>query len=377
MKIGILTFHWAANYGAILQAFALQTYLKKNGHEVYIINYRPRPFKKTLLSCLISRQLWSFLSKLKRSIYEKKPLLTIFELLFVGLLKEYIKERKLEKFRKTYLNETLLYCSLNELKINSPKFDVYVCGSDQIWNPSFTTRGEGKPTSSYFLDFGGENVKRIAYSVSFGCENYPEAALSIAQKYIHNFNAISVRENSAIAIVKRIGFMNPIKLPDPTLLLFPDDYCFLNTHQVLAEKKAFVYILREEYKEAKDIVSYLKRSYKIDSTNKLFNSNSVEEWVSGIKNASIVLTNSFHGMVFSLIFHVPFIIVQAKGYAAGMNDRFITLLSYLNLEHRIMNAYDSDKLDRFVNEQINWQMVDNQLSELRGESDKFFNQKLN
>lgn len=357
MKIGILTFHWATNYGAILQAFALQNYLKNLGHDVYIINYRPKhkQYKRTFLSCFYTKRFWLYLFNIK----------------------EHIKEKKLDNFRKTYLHETLLYESLDELKKKSPKFEVYICGSDQIWNSYFTTKGEGKPTSVYFLDFGDKNVKRIAYAVSFGCENYPEEALNIAKKYIHNFKAISVRENSAISIVTKIGFMNPIKLPDPTLLLLRDEYCFTNTDQESAQKKAFVYILREEYQDVKDIKLYLKRNYIINTTNKFFNPYSVEEWVSGIKNASIVLTNSFHGMVFSLIFHVPFIVVPAKGTTSGMNDRFNTLLSYLNLEHRIMNIYDIDKLKMLVDEKINWQIVDSQLTELRNESYKFFNQVLN
>ena len=350
MKIGILTFHWATNYGAILQTFALQTYLINRGHDVFIINYRPKQYIKKLLGCFLTPRFWHYLSNLK----------------------DYIKEKKLEKFRKEYLNETILYESLNELKSNSPKFDVYVSGSDQVWNPHFTTRGEGKPTSAYFLDFGDKNIKRIAYAVSFGCEVYPDTAANIARNYIPNFNAISVRENSGIDIVSKLGFSNPINLSDPTLLLVRDEYCFANSDQVAAQKKAFVYILREEYKYVKDIKSYLKQYFKIDSTNKLFNPYSVEKWVNGIKNASIVLTNSFHGMVFSLIFNVPFIVIPAKDIGAGMNDRFITILSYLNLEHRIMNNYDSDKLHLLIEEKINWQKVNIRLKDLQKESDTFF-----
>ena len=354
MKIGILTFHWATNYGAILQAFALQTYLKKMGHDVYIINFRPKKHKKTLLGCFSSHRFWNYLANVK----------------------EFIKERKLDVFRREYLNETLPYESLDELKSNPPKFDLYICGSDQIWNPSFTTRGEGKATSVYFLDCGNNDIKRIAYAVSFGCENYPEAASTIAKQYIGHFKAISVREDSGIHIVTKLGFLNPIKLPDPTLLLLRDEYNFANTVQVSSKKTAFVYILRGETKDVKGIKSYLEMNYKLDTTNELFNPYSVEEWVSSIKNASIVLTNSFHGMVFSLIFHVPFIVVLYKGSAAGMNDRLKSLLSYLNLEHRVIDDYDVDKLNVLVDDQINWQKVDDQLTRFRNETNTFFDQML-
>jgi hypothetical protein len=354
MKIGILTFHWATNYGAILQAFALQTYLKNLGYEVSIINYRPKQYKKTLFKSFFIRRFWLFISKLK----------------------EYSKEQKLEKFRVKFLNETLIYDSLNELKSNPPNFDVYICGSDQIWNPSFTTMGEGKPTPAYFLDFGNDQVKRIAYAVSFGCEVYPEKATNIARKYVPKFDAVSVREDSGIEIASKLGFNNPTKLPDPTLLLVPDNYSFTSSDKTPNQKKAFVYILRNKYKENKDILSDLKRSFNIITVDKVFNPISVEEWVSGIKNASIVLTNSFHGMVFSLIFHVPFVVIPAKDKGAGMNDRFITLLSTLDLEHRIINNYDCDKLRILMEEKINWQKVDNQLKELQNETDNFFQQVL-
>lgn len=356
MKIGIITFHWATNYGAILQAFALQTYLKNMGHDVYIINYKPKQYRKNIIDCFSTRKFWLYLSNLK----------------------EYFKEQKLNIFRKSFLNETLLYESLDELKSNAPNFEAYICGSDQVWNPSFTIRGEGKPTSSYFLDFGDDQVKRIAYAVSFGCEKYPEEASTIAKKYIHNFNAISVRENSGLNIVTKLGFLNPIKLPDPTLLLQRDEYFFVNTGNVSTEKKVFVYILRKEDKELRNIKTYLGKKFKLDNADKLVNPYTVEEWVSAISNASIVLTNSFHGMVFSLIFHVPFIVLLPnEGWAAGMNDRFKTLLSYLKLEHRILYTYDIDKLGQLIDEQINWQNIDQRLAELRSESANFFNTSLN
>lgn len=354
MKIGILTFHWATNYGAILQAFALQTYLKRLGHDVSIINYRPKQYKKTLLGCFFTVRIWKY----------------------VHNIREYVKENKLEKFRKMYLYETLLYENLDALKQNPPKCDVYICGSDQVWNPYFTIKGEGKPTSSYFLDFGEKNIKRIAYAVSLGCENYPPSAFTIAQKYIHNFSGISVRENSAISIVEKMGFLNPIKLPDPTLLLLRDDYFFSGKTQIATQKKVFVYFLRNEHKAAIDIVKYLKQNFKVESTNKIVKPYSVEEWVKSINSASLVLTNSFHGMIFSIIFHVPFIVVPAKGSASTMNDRFKTILSYLDLEHRIIYNYDSNILKQIIEKKINWEDIDTKIKNLREESYSFFQQVL-
>lgn len=354
MRIGILTFHWATNYGAILQAFALQTYLQNLDHDVFIINYRPKRFRKTIWKCFFTFRFWRYYLNLK----------------------EYFKEKKLEQFRQKYFNETVLYESSYELKSNPPMMDVYICGSDQIWNPYFTTMGEGTATSAYFLDFGGDTVKKIAYAVSFGCLRYPDAASKIAKKYIHKFDSISVRENSGIDITRNLGFPNPVKMPDPTLLLVRDKYMFSKAGKPGIKKKVFVYILRDENKEIKPILSHLKKSLQVENVNRFMNPHSVEAWVTGIEDASIVITDSFHGMVFSLMFHVPFIVIPAKDKGAGMNDRLMTLLSTLDLEHRIMNNYACDKLRMLMEEEINWQKVDNQIKALQHETDIFFHQVL-
>lgn len=122
---------------------------------------------------------------------------------------------------------------------------------------------------TFLIDFGNTTVKE-----------YPEEASDIARKYISVFQAISVREQSEISIVKQLGYENPIKLPDPTLLLAHEDYLFENSTEASIQKKAFVYILRNEYKETYKIISYFKKDYTIDSTNKFFDPDSVEDWVS-------------------------------------------------------------------------------------------------
>lgn len=354
MKIGIITFHWATNYGAILQAYALQSYLEIRGHEVFIINYRPKQYKKSLFKCFFTFRFWHYFSNLK----------------------EYYKEVSLEIFRKQYLNETLIYESLIELKKCPPEFEVYICGSDQIWNPYFTTKGEGKPTSAYFLDFGSDYVKRISHAVSFGCEHYPENAAIIAKKYIKNFNGISVREDTGLDIVTKLGVANAIKLPDPTLLLMRDEYRFTSSGHLNSQKKAFIYILRDEYCQVKNIKNQLEKYFFIDKPRKYYSPYSVEEWVQEIRDSSFVLTNSFHGMVFSLIFHVPFIIIPAIGASSGMNDRFVSLLSPLNLQHRILLNYNFDEFKTLIDEKFSWQVIDSQLKALRDKADEFYTEML-
>ena len=120
MNIGILTFHWSTNYGAVLQTYALQEYLKELGHEVKIINYVP--VKKSIKNCFQYRNPINILN----------------------LLKELKKEQAFIPFRKKWLQLTKQYNSLSELQNDSPNLDVYICGSDQVWNPYFLAKGEKK-----------------------------------------------------------------------------------------------------------------------------------------------------------------------------------------------------------------------------------------
>lgn len=354
MKIGIITFHWATNYGAILQAYALQNFLQQRNHEVQIINYRPNNFQKRLLNTIVNPRIWRIPSDVK----------------------DYYKEQKLEKFRDKYLNETICYKSLEDLQLNPPDFDVYICGSDQVWNPSFLLYGEGKQTPAYFINFGSTNTKRIAYAVSFGCEFFPKDASIIARDYISSFDTISVRENSGLQIVESLGYSHAKKLPDPTILLKDTDYIFENQPKDHKHKTAFIYVLRNENNGIKEIKKYLKKEYKLIDSSKKINPQSVEDWIQEIRSASVVLTNSYHGMIFSLIFHIPFLVVLAKGVSSGMNDRFVTLLSHLELEDRIIEGFQKDQIEKMTLDEIDWGKVDLKLAALRKETNTFFDLNL-
>lgn len=355
MKIGIITFHWATNYGAILQSYALQEYLKKLGHDVYIINYRPSQYKKTFLKCVLSPRFW--LTPLK--------------------LKEYFKEQKLEDFREKYLNQTKLFESLDDLKNNPPKMTVYICGSDQIWNPSFTTLGEGKVTTSYFLDFGSTRIKRIAYAASFGCEDLPIDAAIIAKNYLQNFNAISVRENSGLKIVKKLGISNSVVLCDPTMLLNSDNYSqLLESKSSTKSKTVFNYILRSKDSRVQALNKIFSNNYTLITDNKTLSSNSITDWLNNIKHSSVVVTNSFHGMVLSIIFKTPFIVLEAKGTASAMNDRFRTLLQFLDLQERMIDSVNANKINELLNSDIDWDVIHNKIKILQDNSRLFLEKNI-
>ena len=356
-KVGIMTFHWASNHGAILQAYALQTYLtKKLSCDVKIINYCPRNHEKKFMNC----------------IKILHPSITIRN------IKELIKEKKLIDFRNEYLFLTKRYYSQNELINENFDFDVLICGSDQIWNPYFTSFGEGCPTYAYYLNFGKENCSRIAYSVSFGCENYPKHVMSLTKKYKENFDYLSVREDSGINILNEEGFVNVVKTSDPTLLIDREDYEKLIPYDLFSKKennaKVICYVLRKQNKKTQKIINQLINTLSCNKMIKSIENTSMSDWLSSIRNAEFFITNSFHGVMMSLIFHTDFFVVLESGNRAGMNDRLITILDIVGLTNRIIDSRDSKKIVESIKKtDIDWDYVDKKLSDFSFSSKKFLN----
>ncbi len=308
MKIGIVTFHWATNYGAILQAYCLQEFLKEKGHDVEIINFKPRQYDFSWLRVLLNPVNWLSIRKI---LIQKK------------------KERLLDVFRNQYLNLTRRYFLSSELACNANAYDVLISGSDQIFNPYFTTRGEeNHPSSVYYLLFAPIKTKKFAYAASFGCIKYPHDAADLASQWINNFDAVYVREDTGLAILNQLGYDGTKGVvPDPTILY--GQVFFENIGIVLNENKesyTCVYMLRREVIIDGD-VRY------IDEVHKPL---SMQEWLTTISCSRSLITNSYHGMIIAILSHVPFVVVLEKGERSGMNDRFITLLKQLHLENRMV-----------------------------------------
>lgn len=331
MRIGIITFHWAVNYGAILQTYALQTYLEKKGHEVWIINYKPKKYDLNYKKLLSSpRTLFSI-----KSFYKERK-----------------KDKELQKFRDAKLNLTRRYFSTEELKNDPPNFDVYISGSDQILNPSFTLCGENKPTSAYYLDFGSESVKRIGYAVSFGCVEYPFKVKLIAEPLLKKFDFISVREITGINILKSMNYTKSDLSPDPTLLLDKIEY-----DKLIDEKETkiiyynYVYILRKfnRYKELEKQIDNIRYSDE--------NEYSISKWLANIKNANSVITNSYHGIIFCIKYNIPFIVLLDTKENIGMNDRFYTLLEKIGLIDRIISYDEINLIQKKIQKPIDWNTI--------------------
>jgi hypothetical protein len=357
MKIGIMTFWWSDdNYGQILQCYALQKYLCDAGHDTYLIRYDPRnDYVKT--------------SVLKKALKVFNPVKLINHLSYKKRLinnrrEEKDNPRRFNNFREKYIKQSeKIYYSYDELVSNPPEADVYITGSDQVWNTfSLSFERARKKLQAYFLDFGDSETKRIAYAASFGKETIADDFIRAISPLLKRFDYISVREKSGLTICRQCGIENADWVLDPTLLLTADNYrsLYKNEQPVSPGKPyLFLYLLGNKtrfsvetvYQQAKEKnleVVYVSGNVQMDKHKKVYAT--IPQWISLIDNAEYIITNSFHGCVFSLIFHKPFIPIMLTGkYVSGMNTRLKSLFELLELkftndnQNLLKNIYDFDK----------------------------------
>lgn len=348
MNIGILTFHWATNYGAIMQCYALQSYLTFAGYNVKVINYKPNQYDESFYKFLRYRK---FLN-----------------------LKEYLDNRKKEKalisFRDNYLNLTDRVYSYSSISEMASQFDLIISGSDQVTNPSFLMSGEGNGIISptYFLGFMYEG-QRIGYALSFGCITYPEEARKVASKYIGAFDSVSVRESSGVDIVKSMGRNDAEIVPDPTLLMESQFYHSLADELSLRKNKPYVYnyFIRHIADRKKIINKVLEKKKTL--WNNEDGDYTMQGWLCKIKYAEYVITDSFHCVIMCLKLHRPFVVITELQGNAGMNDRLYTLLNRLGLCQQI--CYKEEILRCSFDWDYDWMILDQKLK-LYGEVGKLF-----
>ncbi len=344
MKIGILTFHWGCNYGAVLQSYALSRACESLGNETHLIDYYPVKYKKNLINACNPRYL---------RVISKR-------------IKELEKEKKIEAFRKKYLNRTKYYSASRKLKEICDDYDCFICGSDQVWNMSFIEHSERKKNFVYYLDFVPESKTIASYAPSFGTEKCKESLKKDIKEKLQRFDFLSVREVTGKKLVKDLGIEECSVVPDPTILLEKEDYLKLIENEK-SNPDVFVYILQGKFADAKDLMGSLEeRGHKITVSG----NESIEKWLSYIKDSKFVITNSFHGTVFSILFEKPFVSVLIK--KSGMNDRITTLLSRLGLEDRIYNGNTE-----IINKEIDWESVKIKLEEYRKEGYDYLSEIVN
>ena len=360
MKIGILTFHRAVNYGACLQAFALKGFLENKGYEVDIIDYRSNYIEGIYNNPLLKGT--RIKTKIKNIITwsaQKK------------------RNQKFKEFVRTYLKcseENSLYTK-DQLKEAEKKYDKIIVGSDQVWNTLCT----GNDTV-YYLDFIEDNSKKFSYAASFGIVNNEYYELENLKKLLKEFNKISVREKKGADILEKMtGIKAPICL-DPTFLMSRKDW--INKIDKINRKN---YVLVYSLSMPKSIVDYAEKLAKQKNMdviyftlNNLFSikekrviNGSPMEFLSYFENADYVITNSFHGTAFSLIFNKNFTIFKNANKNHD-NSRLENILSLVNLENRMINEGE----EKFFEEEINYKIVNDILNKKVDESKKYIDEIL-
>ncbi|BCS95588.1 hypothetical protein DSLASN_12200 [Desulfoluna limicola] len=362
MKIGIITF-LSDNYGAALQAWALQRHLKSMGHEVYIISYR---------HALPSGVLKSYLGRTPFGTYTK----------WFGRF----KKLRFDRFRLQHLNLTdQFYESIDELRREPPEADIYICGSDQIWNPNFAKSMSDQ--CAYWLDFGVPQTKKIAYAASFGVQRLRDQNLhAILSSYLKKFAAVGVREYQAIGIIEALGKEGAHWVPDPTLLLKADDYNELAKLPNKNRPYFFAYILGDRQDLIYKIKNFIHSEYNLQSRipfivkwwrdirSAVFPT--PQEWLGYIRESKFVVTNSFHGTIFSILYRKPFVTIPIAGKGSEMNDRIISLLERLGIEDRILWQYDEIKLKKLFETPVKWGGVEQRIEEWRKDAQVFLTRSI-
>ena len=379
MKIAILTLRGEFNYGNILQTYALQKVLKAIGEDVQVLNRRTNyPTKKlfliriiSILKCIIRRYLLG-----QRNIVVNSP----FAEDYIIHEDQCIDNSALIDFTNKYLNVTKPFRNTHELSVyaQKQKFDCYVVGSDQVWREGYTPRIE-----DFFLGFLPETstCKKIAYAASFGTNKSPisKEKLNICSQLAKRFDAISVREKSAIDFVKQNFDLNAIHVLDPTLLLDVDDYRFLITPSDDVDSHFCLssYIL-DDSEEKNMIISECEEILQT-KRNSFFTCNheggkrshlkSISKWLSIFKRSDFIITDSFHGCVFSIIFKKNFIVIANR--MRGI-DRFESILNLLSLQDRlVLSSEDFENRKSILLQPIDYSLVNTILEQEKVRSLKF------
>lgn len=336
MKIRTITCHHSFNHGAMLQAYALQAYLQSLGHDVQVIDYRPYYMPQLRINFNWVPSKFNYL--ILRQIYR------IAKLPYLRL--EQRRRNALEQFFKKYIAITdAEYRSISELKKNPPIADLYIAGSDQIWNTTF----ENGKDAAFYLDFGNPK-RKISYAASFATETLESGTEEFVKNQLGNFDAISVRESSGLKILQELGYEGRIVV-DPVFLLNKESWNQFDNADLEDER----YILTYDFeKNGTNIASIAKRiagladckiysvsPFKRSYADKCFVDVSPGMFVALIKHAQCIISNSFHGTAFSMIFEQPFFVVNRED---GLNVRMKDLLSLYGLTERLITLDVPDRL---------------------------------
>ena len=371
MKIKTITCHDCYNFGASLQAYALQHYLEEQGHDVRIIHYKPDYLSHHFRLGYVANP------KFDRPIIKQLYLLAKLP----GRLKSFSRKHAFDRFTNKYMHLTRRYNSYEELKANPPEADLYIAGSDQIWNTIFRNGRD----AAFYLDFGKPTSKRISYAASFATSDIVSEYRDFVTSELNNFDAISIREKISLPLLNSLG-KEGSSVCDPVLLLDKGEWSsLLNENPLPAKIEDFVsepYIvlyLSDHSPNIQNVALNLKEKtgFKIITVGPV----TAEYADSAIKNAGptdflhllersqFVVSNSFHATVFSILFEKPFCTVNRL---EGINERMKSVLEDLGLQSRLVSSFDSTLLA-----DIDFKPVHSTMREISQKSKDWLNQVIN
>ena len=338
-KVALTTIYNVKNFGAVLQAYATYRAITKLGHNVELVDIRLDVGKSNLK----------------------------------GRIALFFQDFKFKRFFKKFFPcKTQYYQTIDELQANPPMADTYVVGSDQVWNLEITR----KIVNSFLLDFGANNTRRLSYASSFGLDkwNNGEKETELFKSKLSKFDAISTREESGSAILKEVFNLESNIVLDPTMLF--NEYEDITGS--LKQKNEIVCYKFIQDSDFYDVARYMSKNMNMPV--RLINNikpkkglrytypPSIKTWVRSIAQSSFVITDSFHGLAFSLIYKKDFVVFIANPLRA---TRLINLLKTFDLLDRLFYSYDDIYESNIWENKIDYTIVDKKLNDMRIKSWSF------
>lgn len=357
MKVAVITRHAITNYGSLLQAFATQQVIENLGHECEIIDYirddeSYTQHEKTLLA---RKTEWNR-NPIKKAIY-----------LALRQPESIASGRRFKAEQSKYLHLTGKYTSPEQLLKDKPIADVYMTGSDQVWGPV----ENGTYDSSYCLSFTDEADKKIAYAASFGRTEMTEDNETFFKKWLSQYRHIGVREDSAVSILSRMG-IDSVQVLDPTLLLDSAFWSkiarpirekkYILVYQLHNDKRVGIYATQVAKSFGLPLIRVSTSFHQISREGKFIWCPDVGEFLSYIKNAECMITDSFHGTAFAINFNTPFVEVLPNNRTGTRN---MSILKLTGLSDRILT---DDEDMTLAKEEIDYSSANQIIGQKRKES---------
>lgn len=353
MKIGVITFHRAINYGAVLQTYALQKRINEKGYKCEVIDYQCDAFKDGYKAFKIySKSLKGIVSSIIQYPYKTNK---------NRKFKDFIN-KKISISKEFYVSSNI--CRTNDI------YSKFIVGSDQVWNCNLTNFDK-----TYFLDFVKKDEMKNSYAASFGFSEIPEDKISDYKSALSGYNYLSVREHSGQYMVNELINRKATIVLDPVFLLSSDQWGKIAVQPNLNEKYILIYYLNdikvfEQAKKLSEITGYkvvcIQNSMKRPIKAKYINNAGPEEFLGWFKNATYVITDSFHGTAFSIIFKKQFwaLLNTSKD---NKNSRIISVLEQMNLEDRILTV--NKQID--INIRIDYNYIEKNVNKAIKNSEEF------